>query len=237
MSRRAWLTLLGLLVLSLALAFVIGWGMRNFGKTFWVSRPGFGFASPERGFESHPRLSPPWRPFFTRLSPLWILGRVLASEISLFLIGALGLLLFPKRTHALLSALSLKGRTGNLLGIGFLSLLLILALFVLAAFSLVGLLFLPALGLLLSLAAALGLIGVTWRIGVGMRDLARLPDRQPLLELALGTLTLFSVGSLPIVGGLALLLAGLWGLGAVVATRLGTIEMPVQQSDAQEVEP
>lgn len=227
MSRRAWLTLIGLLVISLAIAFVMGWGIRSLGKTSWAPHPGFGFAWPEKGFESRPRLSPPWRPFFTRLSPLWMLGRVLASEVSLFLIGALGLTLFPKRTQAMLSALSLKGKVLHVLGVGFLSILLILALFILAAFSLVGLLLLPALGLLLSLAAALGLIGATWRLGVIVRDLARLPDRQPLLELALGTLALFSAGSLPVLGGLALLLTGLWGLGAVVITRLGTIEISV----------
>jgi hypothetical protein len=97
-----------------------------------------------------------------------------------------------------------------------------LALSFLAVFSFIGIPFLPLLFLLVAFAWAAGLVSVALQVGRVVRNKARLDDRQLLLDLALGVLSLFIVGLAPILGWIALLLAGLWGMGAVVATRFGS---------------
>ncbi len=172
--------------------------------------PGLG---PHLPWEEHP--FPGWRrPFWSAASPWWLLGRVLASEVFFFLASALVFLLFPTRLQRLLGALLRRGNgyPCALLGIGVLTAVLPLALGILAVFSFVGLPFLPWLFLLVAFAWTVGLVAVALWIGRAVRNVARLPDRQPLLDLALGVVTLFIVGSVPVLGWLALLLAGLWGV-------------------------
>ncbi len=224
MSRRAWITLLGLFGLSLLIAAVAILAIQQMRTNAPFMRPGFGIPWERPGFE--PR---PWdgfgRPFFwARRSPWWLLGQVMASEVFLFVIGSLVLLLFPARLRVMLAALSERGRASGLLGLGFLTGILLLALGALAVFSLIGLPFLPVLFLLVALAVGWGLVAVTLRVGAGVRRTARIEDSHPLFDLALGVLVLFIVGSVPILGGLAFLLAAAWGLGAVVATRFGSSE-------------
>jgi hypothetical protein len=222
MSRRAWITLLGLFVLSLLIAAVAILVMQQVRTNAPFIRPGFGIPWGRPGFE--PRT---WggssRPFFwAQHSPWWLLGQVVASEVFLFVIGSLVLLLFPARLRVMLAALSERGRASGLLGLGFLTGILFLVLGALAVFSLIGLAFLPLLFLLVALATGLGLVAVTLRVGARVRQAARIEDYHPLLDLALGVLVFFIVGSVPILGGLALFLAAAWGLGAVVTTRFGS---------------
>lgn len=228
MSRRAWLTLIGLLIASLLVAGAVIWlvqstGRQEAGAIFgprWYHED----SGPRSAWEGNHKF-PGWRrPFWSVASPWWLLGRVLASEVFFFLAGALVFFLFPARQQRLLAALSRRGNgyPWALLGIGVSTAVLLLALGILAVFSFVGLPFLPWLLLLVAFLWAVGLVAVALWAGRAVRNMARLPDRQPLLDLALGVLTLFIVGSVPVLGWLALLLAGLWGVGAVVATRFGS---------------
>lgn len=228
MSQRAWVTLIGLVLISLLVAGVIIWLAQNavgpqVGPTFgprW-RHPGVG---PRPPWEEDHRF-PGWRrPFWSAASPWWLLGRILASEVFFFLAGALVFLLFPARLQRLQETLSRRenGHPWALLGIGIVTAVLLLALGILAVFSFVGLPFLPWLLLLAAFVWAVGLVAVALWVGRGVRNIVRLPDRRPLLDLALGVVTLFIVGSIPVLGWLALLLAGLLGVGAVVATRFGS---------------
>lgn len=231
LSRRAWLTLIGLTLLSLLVASVTTSLMQRIAP-FTPERPGFGTPWEPRlpWEERHDKF--PWREgapfpesgryFFSRISPWWILGRVLASEIFFFIIGALVVALMPQRMQALLAALRDHGRATGLLGIGFLGGVLFFALTILAAFSLIGLPFLPLLLILFALAWGVGLIAVAIRLGQWVGALMHLSDHYILLDLGLGVLAFFTLGSIPLVGALSLLVAGLWGLGAVIITRLGS---------------
>lgn len=230
MSQRAWVTLIGLVLISLLVAGAVIWLVQSavgpqagpiFGPQW--GHPGFG---PRPPWEEDHRFSGWQRPFWSAASPWWLLGRVLASEVFFFLAGALVFILFPARLQRLQHALSRRGNghPWALLGIGVLTAVLLLALGILAVFSFVGLPFLPWLFLLVAFAWTVGLVAVALWVGCGVRNIARLPDRQPLLDLALGVVTLFIVGSVPVLGWLALLLAGLWGVGAVAATRFGSAE-------------
>lgn len=229
MTRRTWVTLIGLFVLSLLIAAVAILLMQQVGENAPFMRPGFG-APWERGFA--PRSALPEAPgfghgrgfFLYHRSPWWLLGQVVASEVFLFLIGSLVLLLFPTRIRRMLDALSERGRATGLLGLGFLSGILLLVLTMIAVFSFIGLPFLPALLLLVALASGVGLVAVVLRVGGAVRRTARLSDRHPLLDMALGVLAFFIVGSIPILGALIFFLAAVWGLGAVVATRFGSPE-------------
>jgi len=224
MSRRAWFTLFGLFVLSLVVAFLLTWGVSALGKSLGMMRPGFGLPWPDRGFapDSGFRFHHPF--FLTRFSPLWVVGRVLASEVFLFLVAVLALMFFPQRLQTLFAVLGRPGKGLSLFGFGLLAGLLLFLLSILAAFSFIGLIFLPLMGLLMILSGALGLLGVTWRVGVAVRDLFGIADRETVLEMALGTLTIFTLGSIPFLGWLALFLLGIWGTGAAIATRLGTYD-------------
>lgn len=249
LSRRAWLVLLGLFLLSLLTAAGALWLYTQAFDFPWA-RPGFGTPWEPHGpwteprepylWRREPRFDPgtphpfpvPYRPHarvLSRIAPWWVLGRVVASEVFFFLIGALAISLFPRRIRILLDALRTRGKSAGLLGIGFLISLLFVALTMLAAFSLIGLPFLPVLLVLFALAWGLGLVATTVRIGQWIRDGLGVPDQQWLLELAFGVLALFILGSIPILGALALVFAGMWGLGAVFATRFGTPEEEIRE--------
>lgn len=241
LSRRAWMVLGILFLLSLVMSAVSVWTISRFIRPrFVLVHPGFG-APWERWEprERHRGPSPlPWEsrfrdkhsPFLpytrvlSRVSPWWSLGRVAASEAFLFLIGALVVGLVPHRIRRMLAALSAEGRGFTLFGLGVLVGILTLTLVILAVFSIIGWAFLPLLLVFLALAWGIGLVAVTLEIGRRIRQWTRVPDTHTLLDLAYGVLALFIVGSVPILGLLALLLAGLWGLGAVFATRGGSPE-------------
>ncbi|RME80795.1 MAG: hypothetical protein D6775_15250 [Caldilineae bacterium] len=230
LSRRAWFTLIGLALLSLLVASAAIFLVQR-AAPFPLGHPAFGTPwEPRVPWERHHGAFP-WqeghrfpdadRPIFSQASPWWVLGRVLASEVFFFIIGALVVALMPRRMQALLAALQARERSTGLLGIGFLSGVLFVALAVLAAFSLIGLPFLPLLLILFALAWGVGLVAAAIRLGQWVGTLTRIPDRHILLDLALGVLAFFTLGSIPLLGVLTLFLAGLWGLGTVIATRMG----------------
>lgn len=233
MSKRAWALLIGLFLLSLLVAGGVAWVLPQARPTFGHPIPGPTYhapwyrGEPPRFFwpEEQGRpgpLFPRGRPrFFTRPHPLWHVGRVLASEIFFFLAAALVVLLFPGRITRSARIFWGDGHAWAALGVGVLVSLIMLVLSVLAALSALGLMFLPWLLMLYGFAWAVGLVVVALAVGRGLRRLFRVPDARWLLDLALGVLLLITVGLIPVLGWVVLLLAGLWGVGAVALTRFG----------------
>ena len=233
MSKRAWMVLIGLVIVSLVVTVGVLWGVRSLHVT--RSRPlvGPGLLLPWRHWESVRPPATPWRPwgpwfaprgrFLLRPHPLWIAGRVLAAEILFFLMGVLVVLLFPRRMTRMFRVLSAPGGSTfwRVLGMGLGTVIFLVTLVVLTGFSAVGLMFLPWILALFAFLWAMGLLVVALRLGQQVRRLLRVPDRLWPLDLALGVLVLITLGVIPVVGWLALTVAGLWGMGAVVVTRFG----------------
>ncbi len=226
MSRKTFVILLLTFLLSLATAYLVGWGLqRMIARSLWLTQPFYPFL--EREPLEHPRLEtkPFLRPsprFLTRFSPLWVAGRTFASEVFFFLIASLAIALFPQRFHTMLEGL--RKHSFSYLGIGITTAFLGFLLILLAIFTWTGLPFLPYLLLLFGFLAALGLLVSLLGLGNLLRRVMRLPESHLLIDLALGIFTFFIVASLPLFGMLAFLMASLWGWGTIVATRFGAAQ-------------
>lgn len=88
--------------------------------------------------------------------------------------------------------------------------------------SILGIVFIPVYLLLLMAAGFLGYIAVSQLIGKKVMKALRVYNKPMVVEVLVGLLLLFVIGFLPILGWAVKALAGLMGLGAVVATRFGT---------------
>ncbi len=219
MSRKTILTLVVLFFLSLAVSFLAGLALQRLNRTERLRHP---FPRYERNeprlLEREPFLQPEER-FLTRFSPIWVVGRTLAAEIFFFLAGFLAFSLFPQRFRHMLIGFDQKGVA--YLGIGITTAFLGLLLGLMAVISGFGLLFLPYLFFLFGLFALLGMLLSLLILGNWLRRRLHLAEEHFLLDLALGSLAFFVVGSLPGIDVLAFLLAAVWGWGAIVATRFG----------------
>ena len=69
----------------------------------------------------------------------------------------------------------------------------------------------------------LGLIGISLMIGGAVRRWAKFAPSL-WIELALGSLVLFALGRIPVAGWFCFAVVAAWGLGAVLATHLGSGE-------------
>ncbi len=111
----------------------------------------------------------------------------------------------------------------RLFAIGLLAALVAVLLVVLARFTFVWFVLVIVLTGGIFVLSFLGMVGVTLMLGGGLWRWARL---TPSLwgELALGSLVLFALGRVPIAGWFFIGIAMVWGLGAVLATHLGSGE-------------
>jgi hypothetical protein len=141
-----------------------------------------------------------------------------ATEIFLFLGGGLVLFLFPGLMSRLGDVFAGPERRNVflLLGIGLLAVLLLGALVGLAALSLLGLPAVPLLLLLMGSGLAVGLVASLVQVGRGVCYLLQLSDMRPLVHLLLGVATVSLVAAVPVLNGLVLLVAGVWGVGALL---------------------
>ncbi len=226
MSRKTFLMLLLAFFLSLATAYLAGWGLqRMIARTPWLTQPFYPFLGREplerHRLEPEPFLRPSPR-LLARFSPLWVAGRTFASEVFFFLIASLAIALFPQRFRTMLEGL--RKHSFSYLGVGITTAFLGFLLILLALFTLTGLPFLPYLLLLFGFLATLGLLVSLLGLGGLLRRAMRLPEQNLLIDLALGIFTFFIVASLPLFGTLAFLVASLWGWGTIVATRFGAAQ-------------
>ncbi len=223
MSRKIFLILLLVFFLSLVTAYLVGWGLqRMVARPLWLTQPFYPFSEREpldrHRLDPEPFLRPSPR-LLTRFSPLWVAGRTFASEVFFFLIASLAIALFPQRFRTMLEGL--RKHSFSYLGIGITTAFLGFLLILLALFTWTGLPFLPYLLLLFGFLATVGLLVSLLGLGDLLRRAMRLPEQHVLIDLALGIFTFFIVASLPLFGTLAFLVASLWGLGTIVATRFG----------------
>ena len=171
-------------------------------------------------------------PIWMRLSPFgahaggWqgILSAA-ASWVYLYLTSVLMLALAPRRVRRVMQALKSGGwrERGRLFLIGLLATLASVLLVVLARFAFVWFVLVILLTGGVLVLSFLGVIGVSLMVGEAVRKWARFAPSL-WVELALGSLILFAFGHIPIAGWILVGLVMAWGLGAVLATHLGSGE-------------
>ncbi len=224
MSRKTFVILLITFLLSLAVAYFVGWWwQRMMAGALWLTQPFYPFY--ERGPHGHRMFEPEMflQPSPHRLihfSPLWAAGRTFASEVFFFLLGFLAFALFPERFHIMLQ--ELKKHSLSYLGVGITTAFLGFLLILLAFFTLIGLPFLPYLMFFFGFLAILGLLVSLLGLGGLLRRAMHLEEQNLLIDLALGIFVFFILASVPFLGVLVFLIASLWGWGTIVATRFGT---------------
>lgn len=242
-NRWAWGLLAGLLLLSLLAAASIAWVTLQPRPAIGPFRPGPAYHAPwyrDRGplppgprepGRGQPGFHWPPYPVFTRISPLWAAGRVLATSIFYFLVGVILFALIPERMLRIVRAFQPGGRWSpwTALGVGTLTLLLALLLAALAAFSATGLLFLPGLALLFLLLGSAGFFVAAMWLGQSLRRLMRVGETPWAMDLALGVAALVLLGLIPVAGWLLTALAVVWGSGAILLTRLGAENMEAEE--------
>jgi len=171
-------------------------------------------------------------PIWIRLSPFgahtggWqgILSAA-ASWVYLYLTSVLMLALMPHRVRLVTQALKSGGwrERGRLFLMGLLAALASVLLVVLARFAFVWfVLVILLIGGVLVLSF-LGVIGASLMVGEAVRRWARFAPSL-WVELALGSLILFAFGRIPLAGWILVGIVMAWGLGAVLATHLGSGE-------------
>ena len=171
-------------------------------------------------------------PIWVRLSPFgehaagWrgVLSAT-ASWVYLYLMSALLLVLFPRRMRLVTQTVRSGGWRVQLrlFLIGFLAALASGLLVLLARFASVWFVLVIILSGAVFVLSFLGLIGIGLMIGGAVRRWAKLAP-SPWIELALGSLVLFALGRIPVAGWLCFAVVAAWGLGAVLATHLGSGE-------------
>jgi hypothetical protein len=170
--------------------------------------------------------------FWMRLSPFgahtggWqgILSAA-ASWVYLYLTSVLMLALVPRRVRLVTQALKSGGwrERGRLSLIGLLATLTSVLLVVLARFAFVWFVLVILLTGGVLVLSFLGVIGVSLMVGEAVRKWARFAPSL-WVELAMGSLILFAFGHIPIAGWILVGIVMAWGLGAVLATHLGSGE-------------
>jgi hypothetical protein len=171
-------------------------------------------------------------PIWMRLSPFgehaagWrgVLSAT-ASWVYLYLMSALLLVLFPRRMRLITQMVGSGGWRGRLrlFLIGFLATLASGLLVLLARFASVWFVLVIILTGAVFVLSFLGLIGISLMIGGAIRRWAKLAPSL-WIELTLGSLVLFALGRIPIAGWFCFAIVAAWGLGAVLATHLGSGE-------------
>jgi NADH:ubiquinone oxidoreductase subunit 6 (subunit J) len=149
-----------------------------------------------------------------------------ASWVYLYLTSALMLVLFPHRVRLITQALKSSGWRNRLrlFVIGLLAVLASALLAMLARFAFVWVVLIVILTGAVFVLSYLGLIGVSLMVGGSLRRWARWSP-SPWLDLVLGSLVLFALGRIPIAGWICVGILSAWGLGAVLATHLGSGEV------------
>jgi hypothetical protein len=145
--------------------------------------------------------------------------------VYLYLTSVLMLALVPRRVRLVMQALKSGGwrERGRLFLIGLLATLASALLVVLARFAFVWFVLVILLTGGVLVLSFLGVIGVSLMVGEAVRKWARFAPSL-WVELALGSLMLFAFGHIPIAGWILVGIVMAWGLGAVLATHLGSGE-------------
>jgi hypothetical protein len=153
------------------------------------------------------------------------LGAELANLVAQFLVGVLVLFAAPRRLRRM--AVVLAGRGRQLLRFALTGLLLAVATAAVGLLAVLSVHTFPLPFILIAaffLAALIGVVALTYRLGVGLMVRAGWSDQQPLASLALGTLIVFALTRVPFLGVVILAAVWLTGAGAAIASRFGSGE-------------
>ena len=217
MNRRAALLLILLVLISLAIILLSSFATGPLTVGFLPLRPG-----------GLPREFGPWPfdrvgPFGRHIPGLRGIVSALASYCFLFLASALALYAFPRQLRVARDALGGGFREGlRFIGTGVLSALAIAALTALGAFAFVSFPISILLASVLLLAFWAGMVAISLALGRNVNRWVGLAHSSPLLDLAIGTLIVFTLGRIPIAGWVVVAILGAVSLGVIVATRFGT---------------
>jgi len=148
-----------------------------------------------------------------------------ASWVYLYLTSVLMLVLVPRRVRLVTQSLRSGGwrERGRLFLIGLLATLTSVLLVVLARFAFVWVVLIVILVGVVFVLSYLGLIAISLILGATVWRWARFAP-SVWAELAIGSLILFALGRIPIAGWILVGIVLAWGLGAVLATHLGSGE-------------
>lgn len=146
-------------------------------------------------------------------------GMRLFNLAVLFGLATLILALLPNQVRTMSAALA--GDTGRKLLIGFVTVLLIPALFLITAISIIGIPLLPILALVLVAAKFIGYVAVALHMGGRIKNTAGMSGNI-FLELGFGVLILWLVRLVPVFGWLSALLVTMFAFGLVIDTKFGT---------------
>ncbi len=150
------------------------------------------------------------------------------TAIALAALGALVVVFLPSQAR-LVSETAQKSVLPSL-GVGCLTALVALPLFVLLVVLVITIPAALVLPVALTVAWLFGWIALGWLVGEKVLQAlqARESLRVPMVAVALGVLLLAMLGAVPVIGWLVGLGVGLVGLGAVILTRFGTHPYPSQ---------
>ncbi|WP_317108280.1 hypothetical protein [Chroococcidiopsis sp. SAG 2025] len=138
------------------------------------------------------------------------------------IIGVLILLWRPNFLLTLAAIISQYPLASGLWGLG--GMFAVILLVIVLAVSLIGIPLLPLVGLAVAITALVGTLGVA--LWLGQRSL-KAPGRSPVQQFLLGMLILALIGLIPVLGGLVLSVANIFGFGAILAWLLGRVRPQV----------
>jgi hypothetical protein len=164
-------------------------------------------------------------PFGARTSGWQGILSAAASWVYLYLTSVLMLALVPHRVRLVAQSLKAGGwrERGRLFLIGVLAALASALLAMLARFAFVWGVLIVILAGVAFVLSYLGLIAISLTLGAWVWRWAKFPP-SVWAELAMGSLILFALGRIPIAGWILIGVIAAWGLGAVLATHLGSGE-------------
>ncbi len=142
----------------------------------------------------------------------------LASLTIIFVFGIFLLLLLPGHLKSIIATMNQHPFKSGMWGLGgIVAITLFVALF---AGSVFGFLLIPISNLALAVAGLLGAIATG--LWIGKKILAR--REKPFIPFLVGMLILAVISLIPIAGGLIILMLDLFGFGAVLLSRVGTVQ-------------
>ena len=157
---------------------------------------------------------------FGLLGTLYLINALfsLISLIVIFIFGVFLLLLLPGHIHSITATMHQHPFKSGMWGLGgIVAITLFVALF---AGSVFGFLLIPIVNLAFAVAGLLGAIATGLWIGKKI-----LPRRElPFIPFLLGMVILAVISLIPLAGGLMILMLNLFGFGAVLLSRVGTVQ-------------
>ena len=148
-----------------------------------------------------------------------------ASWVYLYLTSALMLVLVPRRVRLITQRLQTSSRREQvrLFVIGLLAAIASVLLGLLARYTFVWIALIILLSGAILLLVFIGILCISLLVGGALRRWAALTP-SVWVELAIGSLIVFALGRIPFAGWILFGIVSAWGLGAVLATHLGSGE-------------